>query len=107
MSPEKRLLAVEALSQTEAARKYGRAPPTIHGTRAASVSGRCAEDVKIMVMAFLAERGVQANSKAWHNAMQSEHIQRMTIAHEQSEEGASATRDRAIELLVSMVVSCT
>ena len=74
-----------------------------HGTRAASVSGRCAEDVKIMVMAFLAERGVQANSKAWHNAMQSEHIQRMTIAHEQSEEGAKATRDRAIELLVSRV----
>ena len=47
------------------------------------VSGRSAEDVKIMVKAFLAERGVQANSKAWHNAVQSEHIQRMAIAHAQ------------------------
>ena len=28
VSPEKRLLVVEALSQTEAERKYGRAPPT-------------------------------------------------------------------------------
>ena len=54
-----------------------------HGTRATSVSGRSAEDVKIMVKAFLAERGVQANSNSWHNAMQSEHIQRMAIAHPQ------------------------
>ena len=38
-------------------------------------------DVKIMVEAFLAEGGVQANSKAWNNAMQGEHIQRMAIAH--------------------------
>ena len=28
VSPEKRLLVLEALSQTEAERKYGRAPPT-------------------------------------------------------------------------------
>ena len=28
-------------------------------------------------------KGVQVNSKAWHNAMQSEHIQRMAIAHAQ------------------------
>ena len=46
-----------------------------HGTRATSVSGMSAEDVKIMVAAFLAERGVQANRKA--------HIQRMAIAHAQ------------------------
>ena len=49
--------------------------------RGTGVFGSFAEDVKIMVKAFLAERGVQANSKAWHNAMQSEHIQRMAIAH--------------------------
>ena len=36
-----------------------------------------------MVKTFLAERGVQANSKAWHNAKQSEHIQRMAVAHAQ------------------------
>ena len=54
-----------------------------HGTRATSVSGMSAEDVKIMVAAFLAERGVQANRKAWHNVMQSEHIQRMAVAHAQ------------------------
>ena len=54
-----------------------------HETRAFRVSGRSAEDVKIMVEAFLAERGVQANSKASHNAMQSEHIQRMALAHAQ------------------------
>ena len=52
-----------------------------HGTRTTNVSGRSSGDVKIMVRAFLAKKGVQANSKAWHNAMQSEHIQRMTIAH--------------------------
>ena len=28
VSPEKRLLALEALGQTEAEREYGRAPPT-------------------------------------------------------------------------------
>ena len=43
----------------------------IHGTRTTSVPGRSSEDVEIMVRAFLAEKGVQANSKAWHNAMQS------------------------------------
>ena len=37
--------------------------------------------MKITVRLFLAEKGVQANSKAWHNALQSEHIQRMAIAH--------------------------
>ena len=51
-----------------------------HGTRATSVPGRSAEDVKITVKAFLAEKGMQANSKAWHNAMQSEHVQRVAIA---------------------------
>ena len=45
-----------------------------HGARSTDVPGRSAEDVKIMVNA------VQANSKAWHNAMQSEHIQHMAIA---------------------------
>ena len=73
VSPEKRLLVPKALDQTA----HG------HGKRATSVSGRSAEDVKILVKVFLAERGVQANSKAWHNAMQSEHIQRMAIAHAQ------------------------
>ena len=34
-----------------------------------------------MVKAFSAERSVQANSKAWHNAMQSEQIQSLAIAH--------------------------
>ena len=36
--------------------------------------------MKITVKAFLAEKGVQANSKVWHNALQSEHVQRMEIA---------------------------
>ena len=48
VSPEKRLLLLEALGQTEAERN--------HGTRATSVSGRSAEDVKIMVKALLAEK---------------------------------------------------
>ena len=51
-----------------------------HGTRATDFSGRSSEDVKITVKAFLAEKGVQANSKAWHHTMQSEHVQRMAIA---------------------------
>ena len=55
-----------------------------HGTRSTSVPGRSSEDVKIMVRTFLAEEGVQASSKAWHNAMQREHIQRMAIAHQSS-----------------------
>ena len=50
------------------------------GKSAASVPGRSSEDVKIIVKAFLAEQGVQANRKAWHNAMQSEHVKRMAIA---------------------------
>ena len=54
-----------------------------HGTRATRVLGRYDEDVNIMVKAFFTERGVQANSKAWHNATQSEHIQRTAIAHAQ------------------------
>ena len=45
-----------------------------HGTRAADPSGGSSEGVKIKVKAFLAEEGVQENSKAWHNAMQSEHV---------------------------------
>ena len=49
VSPEKRLLVLEALGQTEAERKYERAPPHGHGTRATRVSGKSAEDVKIMV----------------------------------------------------------
>ena len=49
-----------------------------HGTRATCVYGRSDEDVKIMVKAFLKRK-----AKAWHNAMQSEHIQRMAIAHAQ------------------------
>ena len=80
VSPEKRLLVLEARGHTEAERMstaHG------HGTRATRGSGRSAENVKIMVRAFLAERGVQANSKAWHHAMQSEQIQRMAIAHAQ------------------------
>ena len=56
-------------------------PAHSNGKRATSVSGRSAEDVKVMVKAFLAERGMQANSEAWHNAMQSEHVQRMATAH--------------------------
>ena len=51
--------------------------------RATNVSGRSAEDVKIMVKAILAERSVQANSLAWHNAVKSAHIQRMAIAQAQ------------------------
>ena len=51
-----------------------------YGKRAASVPGRSAEDVKIIVKTFLAEKGLQANSKAWHNAMQSEHVKRMATA---------------------------
>ena len=70
VSPEKRLLVLKALGQTEAERKYGRAPPTAMETP---------EDVKIMVKTFFVKRGVQRNSKAWHNAMQSEHTQRMVI----------------------------
>ena len=83
VSPEKRLLVLE-----EAERKYGRAPPPGHGTTT-DVSKRSAEDVKIMVEAFLTERGVQANSKAWHNAMQSEHKQCMAVA-------ARAVRDYGV-----------
>ena len=41
------------------------------------------EDVKIMVKAFLAEGCVEANRKAWLNATQSEHVQRMAITHAQ------------------------
>ena len=52
-----------------------------HGTRAPVLSGGSSEDVKIKVKAFLAEKGVQAKSKAWHNAMQSEHGQRMATAY--------------------------
>ena len=37
--------------------------------------------MKITVKAFHAEKGVQANSKAWHNAMQSEHVQRMATSY--------------------------
>ena len=51
-----------------------------YGKRAATVPGRSVEDVKIFVKAFLAEKGVQAKRKAWHNAMQSEHVKRMVIA---------------------------
>ena len=79
VSPEKRLLVLEALSQTE--RKCGRAPPTATERELQTFSGRSAEDVKITVKAFLTEKGVQANSKAWHNAMQSEHVRRMAIAY--------------------------
>ena len=62
VSREKRLLVLEALGQTEAERKCGRAPAHSHGTRATDLSGRSSEDVKITVEAFLAEKGVQANS---------------------------------------------
>ena len=51
-----------------------------HGMRATNVSGRSTEDMKIMAKAFVAEKGMQANSKAWHNVM---HKQRMAIAHAQ------------------------
>ena len=54
------------------------------GTRTTSIPGRSSDAVKIMVRAFLAEKRIQANSKAWHNAMQSEHTQRMAIAHQSS-----------------------
>ena len=33
------------------------------------------------IKVFLAEKGVQANSKAWPNAMQSEHVQRLATAY--------------------------
>ena len=63
-----------------------------HGRRVTDVSGRSSEDAKIMVKAFFAEKGVQANSKAWYNAMQSEHAQRT--------EGFWAGRSFALEPLV-------
>ena len=50
LSPETRLLVLEALGQTEAGHS--------HGAKAADAPGRCLEDVKIMVKAFLAESGV-------------------------------------------------
>ena len=81
VSPEKRLLVLEALGQTEAVRKYG--PAHCYGTRATRVVEDLLKTKKIMVKAFLAGRGVQANSKACHNAMQSEHMQRMATAHAQ------------------------
>ena len=63
-----------------------------HGTR---VSGRSAGDV--MVKAFLDGRGVQAKSKAWHNAMQSEHFRSawQPLTHKDQTEGrAKDTRAR-------------
>ena len=54
-----------------------------NGTRGTSVSRSSVEDVTIMLKAFTSERSVQANSKAWHNAMQSDDRQRMAIAHAQ------------------------
>ena len=40
------------------------------------------ETRKITAKTFLAEKkGVQASSRAWHTAMQSEHVQRMAFAH--------------------------
>ena len=73
-----------------------------HGTRATDLSGRSSEDVKIKVEAFLPEKGVQANSKAWHNAMQSEHVQHMAIAYFLANvpEGFWAGRSLALEPLV-------
>ena len=54
-----------------------------HGTKVTDFPGRSLEYVKIMVKTFFVERGVQTNSKAWHNSMQSEHMQRMAIDHAQ------------------------
>ena len=89
VSPEKRLLVLEGLSQTEAERKYPR-------TRATDLSGGSSEDVKFTVKAFLAEKGMQANSKGWHNAMQSEHVQRMATAYFlEGSWGRTVSRDRA------------
>ena len=81
-SPEKRPFVLEAFGQTDTAQGLTSSTQS-HGTRVTDVSGRSPEDVKILVKAFLVEGGVQANSKAWHNAMQSENIQRKTIAHAQ------------------------
>ena len=50
--------------------------------------------MKIKVKAFLAGKGVQANSKAWHNAMQSEHVQRMATARFWQILGRTVSRDR-------------
>ena len=60
-------------------------PTDSHGKSAAIVPGRSSEDVKIIVGSFLAEKGVLANSKAWRNAMQSEHVKRMAIAQEEGQ----------------------
>ena len=49
VSPEERLLVLEALSQTEAESTYGRCSAHSHGTRAADLSGRSPEYVKITV----------------------------------------------------------
>ena len=71
-----------------------------HGTRATDLSGGSSEDVKITVKAFFAEKGVQANSKAWHNAVQSEHVQRTAIVYflaknvPESSWGRTVSRDR-------------
>ena len=65
-----------------------------HGTRATSVSVRFAEDMKIMVKAFLAERGVQANSKVAQR-----HAERTHTAYG----SRSRTTTRALELLVQRV----
>ena len=56
------------------------------------------KNVTIIVKTFPAEIGVQANSKAWHNAMQSEHVKRMAIAVHA--EGRGAVRFLRSELRV-------
>ena len=68
-----------------------------HGTRASSVSGRAAEDVKIMVKVFLAEIGVHSMSNTW-----------MGLSHRLKDRHTSvllvnAGSSRALELLVKRV----
>ena len=110
-SPEKRPFVLEAFGQTDTAQ--GRTSSTqSHGTRVTDVCGRSPEDAKILVKAFLVEGGVQANSRAWHNAMQSENIQRMTHKPEPSSFGGalltlqSCWSDRRISWCLGGWITC-